>query len=248
MKFLPRRFALVSALLAVAAALGCSVDSADEFIRDVTVNFSGFYVGRNNGVLVSANSGKPITTLDLRQNGDRLEAVDNNGRIWRGSLGEVQGGSSSFELNGQTTDGTEATFSGSITSSDGGSADTGSVSNAEGTMQGTYIEPNRFATFYGTATIPGSSGGDNGGGDGTSLTINPSTDQTITAASGQITFTASGGSGSYTWNRSNSTLGSLNATTGSSVTYTRSGTAAGTQTITLSDGTNTRTVQITQSN
>lgn len=228
MKFLPRRLALASALLAVVAALGCSVDSADEFIRDVPVNFSGFYVGRNNGNIVSANNGKPITTLDLRQSGDSLEAVDNNGRIWRGSLGEVQDGSSSFELNGQTTDGTEATFSGTISSSDGGSSETGSVSNAEGTMQGTYIEPDRFATFYATASIPGSS--DNGGSGNLSVGASPST---ITSTNGTSTLSVSGGSGSYTW--TTPSKGTLSSTTGSSVTYNRNGASSGNVTISVKD-------------
>jgi hypothetical protein len=101
---------------------------------------------------VSNNSGNSITSLDLRQTGDSLEAVDNNGRLWRGNLGEVQNGSSSFELNGQTTAGREGTFSGTLSSSGGGSS--GSVSNAQGTMQGTYIESDRYSTFFATATIP----------------------------------------------------------------------------------------------
>ena len=240
------RLLTAAALLAMGLISACTIDSADEFYRDVSVNFSGFYTGNSGGKIVSNNSGADITSLDLRQSGDSLEAVDNNGNIWRGNLGEVQNGSSSFELNGKTSSGTEATFSGNINSSDGGS--TGSVNNVTGTMQGTFIEPNRFSTFYATATIPGSSGGDDGGSGGSSLAISPSTAQTITAASGQITFTASGGSGSYTWSRSSSSLGNLNSSSGSSVTYTRSATAVGTQTITLSDGSTTRTVEITQSN
>jgi hypothetical protein len=240
------RLLTAAALLAMGLISACTIDSADEFYRDVSVNFSGFYTNPKSDKIVANNSGASITSLDLRQSGDSLEAVDNNGNIWRGNLGEVQNGTSSFELNGKTSSGTEATFSGNISSSDGGSS--GTVNNVTGTMQGTYIEPNRFSTFYATATIPGSSGGDDGGSGGGSLSISPSTPQTITAASGQITFTASGGSGSYTWSRSSSTLGNLNSSSGSSVTYTRSATAVGTQTITLNDGSNTRTVDITQSN
>ena len=231
MKSFPRLSAALAALLSFGFIAGCSTDSSDTFIRDVSVNFSGFYTGRNNGKIVAVNTGSAITSLDLRQTGDRLEAVDNNGHIWRGSLGEVQNGNSSFELNGQTTAGTEATFSGNISSSDGGS--TGSVNSASGTMQGTFIEPSRFSTFYAQATIPGTV--DNGGGGTTGVTISPSS-ATVSANGQTQIFTATGGSGSYTWSISASSRGSLNNTSGSSVTYTRS--TSGDNTITVADSTN----------
>lgn len=226
--FSPRLLARVSALLCLGFIAGCSIDSADEFYRDVSVNFSGYYTGRNGGNIVAANTGAAITSLDLRQTGDSLEAVDNNGNIWRGSLGEVQDGTSSFDLNGQTTAGTEATLSGSISSSDGGSSETGTTANASGTMQGTYIEPDRFSTFYATATIPGAV--DNGGDD-SSLSISPS--NPTVAVNGTQVFTVSGSSGTVTWNISGSGTGSVSPQTGTSTTFTR--TTSGSITLTASD-------------
>ena len=240
MKLLHAGLLALALLAVVILPSGCEVDSADTFSRDVSTDFSGFYTACS-GNLVGNNSGAAITTLDLRQSGDRLEAVDNNGSLWRGSLGDVQNGRSSFELKGRTTSNTEGIFSGTLSSSDGGG--TNSSGSADGSMSGTFIEPGRFSTFCGNADIPGSSGGDGGG---TSLSVSPSGPQTITAAGGSISFTASGGSGSYTWSRSNSSLGNLSSSTGSSVTYTRSGEADGTQIITLSDGDNSVSVTITQ--
>jgi hypothetical protein len=166
-----RILALFSAALAGSLALlpiGCETDSADTFIRDVSVNYSGFYTAcEGNAAIVQQNSGSRIRTLDLRQDGDRLEAVDNNGLIWRGQLGEPQGGRSSFELRGRTSTGVEGIFSGTLSSSDGGS--TNAAGSAKGTMTGTYIEPDRFSSFCGRATIPGRQGG---GGGGTNTNIN----------------------------------------------------------------------------
>lgn len=225
MKSMSRLMFACSALLTLALVTGCTIDSADEFYRDVSVNFSGFYTG-NNGKIVSNNSGNSITSLDLRQTGDSLEAVDNNGRIWRGNLGEVQNGSSSFELNGQTTAGRDGTFSGTLSSSGGGS--TGSVSNAQGTMQGTFIESDRYSTFFATATIPGSTDTDDGG---TTLSISPS-NPTIAINATQV-FTVSGSSGTVTWNISGTGSGSVSPQTGTSTTFKR--TTAGSITLTASD-------------
>lgn len=162
----------VAALLMAASAAawtGCETDSADTLIRDVSVNYTGYYRPCDgNTAIVSHNSGNRIRSLDLRQNGDRLEAIDNNGMIWRGSLGEPQNGRSSFELRGRTTDGTEAVFSGILTSSDAGQPSSG---GAQGTMTGTYIEPDRYSPFCGRATIPGSSGGGGGGGTNTNTNV-----------------------------------------------------------------------------
>ena len=133
---------------------GCEVDSASDVQRTVGVDFTGFYTNPNEGEnITSRNSGTAISSLDLRQGGDRLEAIDNTGRIWTGSLGEFNGTSSSFELNGTTTAGTAGKFSGTISTS--GASSTNGTGNAQGTMTGTYIEDGFFATFLARATIPG---------------------------------------------------------------------------------------------
>lgn len=150
------RFGLLALILPAVALLhsGCEIDSSDTFSRDVSIDFSGYYTGCNAGPLVAPNSGRQINSMDLRQSGDSLEAVDNTGGIWRGSLGEPQNGRSSFELKGNAPGGGQAWFSGSISSSNGGS--TNSASSATGSMTGTYIEADRYSTFCGTATIAGS--------------------------------------------------------------------------------------------
>lgn len=219
------RLLTATALLAMGLISACTIDSADEFSRDVSVNFTGFYTNPNGGNIVAKNSGSSISSLDLRQSGDSLEAVDNNGRIWRGNLGEVQNGTSSFELNGNTSSGTEATFSGNISTSDGGSS-TGGTSNARGTMQGTFIEPGRFSTFFATATIPGSTGG-----GGSALSISPQ--NPTVATNGTVVFTASGNNGTVTWLLSGTGTGSVSPQTGTTTTFKR--TTAGSITITASD-------------
>ena len=236
MKF--ARAALLSLALCSTALLylGCEIDSADEFLRNVTTDFTGFYDNPNGGNLVEKNSGEAITTLDLRQTGDRLEAVDNNGSIWRGTLGEVRNGTTTFSMDGRTTDGTEGTFSGTLSSSDGGTSASGTTASVQGTMQGTYIEFDRFSTFYGTATIPGTSGGSDGGGDGTGVAISASSSQ-ITNATGSITLSASGGSSPYSWSIT-SGGGALSDTStgeGESTTYNRNSAADGTAEIRVQD-------------
>ena len=58
------------------------------------------------------------------------------------------------------------------------------------------------------------------------------------------TFTATGGNGTYAWAIGNSGIGSLNRTSGTSVTYTAS--AAGTQTLSVNDGSTSRAATISQ--
>lgn len=125
---------------------GCSVDSANSVIRSVSINVGGVYrynaaVCGSNGRFVTANSGSPVISFDLRQAGDTLEAIDNNGLIYRGTIGNVQEASASFNLEGTTTAGNRALVSGNIT-----------VSGNQGTMQATWIEDSFFATLCGSST------------------------------------------------------------------------------------------------
>ncbi len=149
----PGLLALILPALAL-IPLACEVDSSNTFTRDVSTDFSGLYAPCEGSVIVQQNGGRRITRLDLRQSGDSLEAVDNNGGLWRGSLGEVQNGRSSFELRGRTTTGVDAWFSGTLSTSDGGSTNSGGSAN--GRMTGTYVEPDRYSTFCASAGIPGS--------------------------------------------------------------------------------------------
>ncbi len=234
MNRVPRLVLATVACLSLAGYLvvmtGCEVDSASGTERSVGVNYSGFYTA-SSGRIVANNTGARISSLDLRQAGDSLEAIDNNGLIFRGTIGDVAeaGGSliASFSMEGNTTAGQRGTFSGTLSTS-GGSNSTGST---QGSMQGTWVEPSLFSTFSATATIPGQiDTGGGGDGDGDSLSVSPSS---ITVATGgSATFTAANASGSVTWTLSGGT-GSINPTTGTSTTYTR--TTAGSETLTARD-------------
>lgn len=236
--------------LAGAASLlvmtGCEVDSASGVERTVGVDFTGFYSNPNGGNVTSRNSGRGVSSLDLRQGGDRLEAVDNNGGIWKGSIGDFNGTTASFEMTGQTTAGKEGRFSGTLTVNGGSTSTNGSSGSAQGIMRGTYIESDFYATFYAESqSIPGTTPSGGSGTNGTGgVNISVSGSSTLTSNGQTTSLSVSGGSGSYTWSVSGSS-GSLSATSGSSVTYARTSSGNNTVSVTDSSG-NSDSVAITQ--
>ncbi len=87
--------------------------------------------------------------MNLIQDGDRLQAIDNNGLIFRGSIGSAvsdseTGGqrSATFTLNGQTTTGQEGIISGTIV-----------VIGNQATMTGTWAEPTLFGNVRAGAEV-----------------------------------------------------------------------------------------------
>jgi hypothetical protein len=136
-----------AAVLGVLLSVSCSVDSADNVIRSVTANVAGVYrnsdANQNGGAFVSQQSGAPVTSLNLRQNGDQLEGVDNNNIVFRGTIGNVSGTSASFNLEGNTTAGNRALISGNI-----------EIGGGQGTMRATWVEDALFGTVYGVANGP----------------------------------------------------------------------------------------------
>ncbi|MCF7839084.1 MAG: hypothetical protein K9N49_10695 [Candidatus Marinimicrobia bacterium] len=221
-------------LLAVGLLVGCEIDSAESAVRQVNLNVAGIYRNPNSGgLVVTGSSGAPISQFDLRQTGDRLEAIDNNTRVYRGSIGSVTEGTTpvaSITLEGTTTAGQRATLSGTI-----------EVSGTDATMRGTWVEDALYGTVYGKATVDPTPTNPPIG----SLTITPAGPLSLTVGATQ-SFTASGGAGtSYSWSLSSSSLGALNGTTGATVEYTAA--ASGNQTVSVSDGEATATVAITQS-
>ena len=126
--------------------VGCRITSADNVIRAVGINVGGLY-SRGGARIVSRHSGAAITTLNVIQDGDSLQAVDNNGLIFRGTIGQVNEGggaqrSATFTLNGMTTAGAEGVITGSFT-----------VQGNESTMQGTWAEPTLFGSVLATANV-----------------------------------------------------------------------------------------------
>ncbi len=228
---------------ATLALAGCEQsNSPNVTVRNVGVDFSGFY-DRDGAPLTSSQTGADITSLNLRQTGDRLEAIDNNGIVFKGTLGEVSlndsgQASSIFDLNGRTTANGDVTISGTISGSEN-----------QGTMSGTWIEPTLFGNFFAEGTISTINTNDNNNGGSTNGTDNVSispTTSTLSINGETQTFTASGGSGSYSWSLSTDN-GTLNTTSGSSVNYTRS--SSGNNTITVRDSNDTsdsESVTITQ--
>lgn len=131
--------------LAVAALglAGCEFGSPNKAIRQVAVRIAGLY--RNpDGRLVARNTGAPIVQLDVRQMGDRLSGIDNNGSVFDGRIGAVSDNRVSVTFEGMTTSGAEATLVGEVT-----------ISGNTATLRGTWIEPTLYSTVFGQATVQG---------------------------------------------------------------------------------------------
>jgi hypothetical protein len=160
--------------------------------------------------------------LNLRQSGDQLEAIDNNGIVFNGTLSDstLSSGTATanFELDGQTTAGQSVTISGSLFGS-----------GTSGIMKGTWIEPNRYCYVDGDAVINQVQTN-----QATALAISPVGPITLTGTGSQL-FTASGGSGIFSsWSRSDASLGTLTSLSGPTTTYQSNG-SIGTNILTVTD-------------
>jgi hypothetical protein len=78
----------------------------------------------------------------ISQFGNQLQAVDNNGILFTGSIGDIVSASTTFTLNGVTTGGEAVTINGNLR-----------ASGTTATMTGTWAEPSLFSSIYGTASI-----------------------------------------------------------------------------------------------
>ncbi|MCX6996645.1 MAG: hypothetical protein NTV49_06075 [Kiritimatiellaeota bacterium] len=140
---------LLGGMLALAAGsllTGCEVGSADEVIAGAGGNFSGLYLNPDGGHLVSHNSGSPVDALNLQQDGNQLQAVDNNNLVFSGTLGDVSTQAvASFNLTGQTTAGAAVTVSGTL-----------QKNGTTATMTGLWAEPSLYGSVYGRATVSAS--------------------------------------------------------------------------------------------
>lgn len=238
--FRPLAAGLALPLLALLLAFaGCDIESADSTTAvpsdnsGTIYNFSGLYVNLDtNGVQqplvfpTNGPSGTLINWLRLLQYGSVLEAYDNEGLTWDGGISSIQGGTASFNLVGRTTAGQPVEIAGSLRYADQNS-----------TMDASWIEPNFAGSINAQATVSPSTTNSPIGDD---VTINEG-DQTITTNGETKSFSATGGTGSYSWSLTGG-IGTVSPTTGSPVTVTRS--SSGTGTLSVVSGNYTDSVTI----
>ena len=235
--FLAAALALAAAALFLAACDVDSVDSVTATPSDGTspfsiINFSGLYAHSISNSLVplvfptNRQSGAKLTWLRLLQYGSVLEAYDNAGLNWSGSISGIQSATATFSLQGRTTAGQPVDITGTMVSD-----------STNSTMEASWIEPTFAGTIFATAIIA------------PAATNNPSTDLSLTSQYASLSIgnstilTASGCSSSYTWECAE-TYGTLSENN-STATYTRtSGTSTNNETITVKCGDKSKSVTI----
>jgi hypothetical protein len=221
--------AVALALPLFAGLAGCDIDSTTATTSDnsgTIYNFSGLYMhpdstGTNVYPLVyptNGPSGKLITSLRLLQYGSVLEAYDSASQTWTGSISDLKSDTATFSLKGRTTAGQAVEIAGTMVYAD-----------QESTMDASWIE----ASYYGSVSAKATVSPANTNSSDTSLSISP-TSVTLNSSKSNQVFTASGGSGTYVWTVTSSTLGAVSPSSGSSVTYT-STKVVGTNTVRVTD-------------
>lgn len=138
------RCALLAVLPWACAILsGCEVGSPDNTERQVGISVDGLYVGQNaGGRLTTANTGPAVTRLNLRQAGASLEATDNNGIRFAGSISGETSTRAPFQLEGRTTAGGVVNIVGTI-----------STSGTTATMFGSWVEASLVGDVLASATV-----------------------------------------------------------------------------------------------
>jgi len=117
------------ALIAGLVASGCEIRSSSSVER-TTLNIAGLYRNSDGSRIVDRSSGAAVRSLSVQQQGDQVEAVDNNGRLFRGSFIAESDTRGVLQLRGTTTTGVEVTISGTIF-----------VTGSKAVLNGTWIEP-----------------------------------------------------------------------------------------------------------
>lgn len=239
-------FGLALPLAALLGAVGCDVDSTDSTASTIAdnegnvYNYSGLYMnteeGSTNGygALVfpaGRQSGATLVWLRLLQYGSVLEGYDSAGLTWSGSLSAQNGNVANFSLQGRTTAGQPVDVAGTL-----------SYADQESTMDASWIEPGFAGSIFGKATVSPVATNSPIVTNSTQVTIDP--DSWNFSANGQTKgFTADGGNGTYTWSCTATNV-SLSATSGKSITVTR--TSAGNGVLSASSSSSTPgTAQIT---
>lgn len=209
--------ALALPLLTLAFA-GCDIESTDSVTAVPSdnegniYNYSGLYMSASNtsgstagyaGLVFPAGrqSGITLTWMRLLQYGSVIEAYDNAGLTWTGSVSVQNDAVASFSLSGRTTAGASVEIAGTLTY----------VSQLS-TMDATWIEPGFSGSIFAQATVspvvtskPPAK-----------LSISPSSVSLSTNDTTQD-FTVSGGTAPYRWT---ATGGTVSPSEGSTVTFT----------------------------
>ena len=211
-------FGLALPLAALLGTVGCDVDSTDSTTSTVSDNegniysYAGLYMNTEEGSTngygamvfpAGRQSGTALIWMRLLQYGSALEAYDSAGLAWSGNVSAQNGETASFSLQGRTTAGQPVDITGTMVYAD-----------QRSTMDAAWIEPSFSGTIYAQAIVAPSA---------TNTTAAVSIDPTsaiLTSTVSTRVFSATGGNGTYTWSHTG-TCGTLSATSGSSITYTR---------------------------
>jgi hypothetical protein len=121
---------------------GCEVGTPSDAAPVANGNFSGNYVGSSNANLVARSSGSAVTSMVISQFGNQLEGVDNNGILFKGTIGDILNATATFTLTGSSTAGAAVTINGNLR-----------ASGTTATLTGVWTEPSFYSSIYGTASI-----------------------------------------------------------------------------------------------
>lgn len=236
-------FGLALPLAALLGTIGCDVDSTDSTTSTVSDNegnvysYAGLYMnteeGSTNGygaLVFPANrqSGVKLIWLRLLQYGSVLEGYDNAGMTWAGSISAQNGAVASFGLQGRTTAGVSVDVAGTL-----------SYADQQSTLDASWIEPGFAGSIFGTATVSPVATNSPITTNSLSLTASP----TSLALNESSQLKAKYGTGSYSW-PTNAAFGTITSSGDSAVYKRTSGAATDSATITVTSGSESKSVEI----
>ena len=236
-------FGLALPLAALLGTIGCDVDSTDSTTSVVSDNdgkihsYAGLYMnteeGSTNGygaLVFPANrqSGVKLIWLRLLQYGSVLEGYDNAGMTWAGSISAQNGAVASFGLQGRTTAGVSVDIAGTL-----------SYADQQSTLDASWIEPGFAGSIFGTAAVSPVATNSPITTNALTLTASP----TSLALSESSQLKAKSGTGSYSW-PTNAAFGTITSSGDSAVYKRTSGAATDSATITVTSGSESKSVEI----
>ena len=236
-------FGLALPLAALLGTIGCDVDSTDSTTSTVSDNegnvysYAGLYMnteeGSTNGygaLVFPANrqSGVKLIWLRLLQYGSVLEGYDNAGMTWAGSISAQNGAVASFGLQGRTTAGVSVDIAGTL-----------SADEQLATMDAAWIEPGFAGSIFGTAAVSPVATNSPITTNALTLTASP----TSLALNESSQLKAKSGTGSYSW-PTNAAFGTITSSGDSAVYKRTSGAATDSATITVTSGSESKSVEI----